>query len=258
MLDSFDSLVADAVAQASTHRGWDFSYLRDRRHEEPTPWSYEDSVLSLLDGVEDMLDMDTGGGERLSKLHDRAGSWPTRVTAIEAYLPNVEVARRNLAPIAVEVVPYDNDKRLPFNDASFDLIINRHGQYSATEIKRLLKPEGAFVTEQVGSDMCVGLNRLLEAPPDNGADWDLPAAVAALEGEGFEIVDQQEYRGRDVFDDIGAVVWLLHVVSWQIKDFSLDVYRDRLRSLHESIQTNGPIDVGNHHFFTVARKASVA
>jgi hypothetical protein len=32
-------------------RGWDFSYLRDRWHEEQPPWSYDALVRGLLQQV---------------------------------------------------------------------------------------------------------------------------------------------------------------------------------------------------------------
>lgn len=44
----------------------------------------------------------------------------------------------------------NNASAIPFDDASFDLIINRHGEFDAPELYRLLKDNGIFVTEQVG------------------------------------------------------------------------------------------------------------
>ena len=132
MEKSFEELVEDAIAQS--HEGWDFSYIRDRWHSENPPWMYGDEVLSRLDDVESMLDMGTGGGEFLLTLHERASKWPFRVTATEGYAPNVSVAARNLEPIGVEVVGYESDEALPFEDASFDLVINRHGSFAAKEV----------------------------------------------------------------------------------------------------------------------------
>ena len=39
---------------------------------------------------------------------------------------------------------YDN---MPFDDDSFDMIINRHGNYNVKELYRVLKPNGLFITQ---------------------------------------------------------------------------------------------------------------
>lgn len=41
---------------------------------------------------------------------------------------------------------------IPFEDQSFDIIINRHGDFNVQETYRLLKNKGMFITEQVGGD----------------------------------------------------------------------------------------------------------
>ena len=41
---------------------------------------------------------------------------------------------------------------LPFGDYEFDIVINRHGDFNAKEIHRVLKCGGIFITEQVGAE----------------------------------------------------------------------------------------------------------
>jgi hypothetical protein len=47
--------------------GWDFSYLYQsgRLIEDQPPWSYEERASELMHRVNSVLDLDTGGGERL-------------------------------------------------------------------------------------------------------------------------------------------------------------------------------------------------
>jgi hypothetical protein len=254
MSSVFESLVADAVSDARNSLGWDFNYLKGRRHCEQPPWSYDEKILSFLDDIESLCDMDTGGGEILRSLHKRATKWPKLVSATEGFLPNVAIAKKNLEPIGIEVLYYKNYEKLPLSSHSQDLIINRHGTYSVIELGRLLKAGGLFITQQVGSDMCIRLNRILQAPDKMDKRWDLVHALEELQTQGFDIIESQEYHGQDVFDDIGAVVWYLTKVLWQIPDFSIEAYQDRLFALYSEIKANGPIDVGNHHFFIVARR----
>jgi hypothetical protein len=41
---------------------------------------------------------------------------------------------------------------IPFRSAAFDVILNRHEAFDAFEVRRIFKPGGIFLTEQVGSD----------------------------------------------------------------------------------------------------------
>ncbi|MBD3646977.1 MAG: SAM-dependent methyltransferase, partial [Pseudomonadales bacterium] len=211
-LSEFESLISEAQIRAAETEGWDFSWLKGRRHEQSPPWSYEDIAIPLVNRADHMLDMDTGGGERLTSLHERASAWPIRVEATEAYPPNIPVARRALEPIDVTVVPYTDVSALPFDDGSFDVMLNRHGSYSVPELYRLLDDQGLFVSEQVGSEMCQGLNKALDAAPVDLPAWNLNKAVQEFESDGFEIITAEEHRGYDLFDDVGAIVWYLQMV----------------------------------------------
>lgn len=156
-----------------------------------------------------MLDIDTGG-ERLFALGRKVSPWPAKVAASESFQPNIVLARRRLNGLAVEVVSYTRPGRLPFGDREFELIINRHGRYSPREIRRILQPGGTFITEQVGSDMCTTLNRLLDAPGEATTRWDLRTASREMTEAGFTLLREQEHHGRDLFVDIGAICVVPH------------------------------------------------
>ena len=62
----FDQLLAKAVA--APFSGWDFSWLEGRRIEEvEVVWDYEERARQLVRSVASLLDLGTGGGERLSQ-----------------------------------------------------------------------------------------------------------------------------------------------------------------------------------------------
>lgn len=63
-------------------RGWDFSYIRGRVQEEPLPWSYEEIARAALPSASTLLDLGTGGGERLAALAPLS----SRTFATEGYL----------------------------------------------------------------------------------------------------------------------------------------------------------------------------
>ena len=72
--------------------------------------------------------------------------------ATEGYPPNVEYCRKKLLPLGIDLRECSDASRIPFDDESFDIIINRHGDFDPAEIKRLLKAGGWFITQQVGSE----------------------------------------------------------------------------------------------------------
>jgi SAM-dependent methyltransferase len=242
-------LVAEALAQNLS--GWDFSFISHRWHEHPPPWDFRCIVLDRIRDIDSLLDMGTGGGEFLASLQPL----PRDTFATEGYPPNVPIAKERLEPLGVRVVEIDSDKRIPFEDNQFDLVINRHESYCADEVYRVLKPGGSFVTQQVGGENNIRLNELLQERVETEFSyWTLAYATRQLEGVGFEIVAQEEEYPETEFRDIGAVVYYLRVISWQIPGFTVEKYADRLYALHRDIQENGVLVTRSHRFYIEALK----
>ncbi len=261
MLDpTFDRLIDQA--QRETFSGWDFPPIAGRMRENAVEWDYAELLRPQLDAVDAVLDLGTGGGELLSSL----APLPARTVATEAYLPNVSVARRRLAPLGITVVevsgapdnitiaPGEGLNTLPFTDASFPLVINRHESYYLSEVFRILQPGGSFLTQQVGGAHNQRLNQLLGAPPGYDLRWDLAFAARQLEAAGFLIQDRREAFPQTIFTDVGALVYYLKAVPWQIPGFSIDSYRDRLHAIHQRIQADGPLRIQGHFFYLAAVK----
>jgi SAM-dependent methyltransferase len=233
--------------------GWDFSYLRGRMEEDPTPWNYREIVGEFLPAVGALLDMETGGGEFLASLQPL----PRATCATESWPPNLPVARARLEPLGVRVVEAQDGVRLPFDTAAFDLAINRHGSFDPTEVMRVLRPGGRFVTQQVGSENLADLNLLLGAPPpcDCAPDWNLSFARRQLEDAGFRALLAEEAFPPTRFRDAGALVYYLKAVPWQVPDFDVDRYAGPLLFLHRRIETTGPLLVRGHRFLLVAERS---
>ncbi len=241
----------DLLAKEYAHplEGWDFSHLDGRMAETPLPWSYREMVKKRLETSSALLDMDTGGGEFLDSLD----SLPPLVCATEGYEPNIPVARKRLESKGVTLVVSEDAKPLPLEDASFDLILNRHGSYDCREIGRLLKKKGIFMTQQVGGlnamDLSLALGHL-KAPDD----WCLSRNVRDFRREHFRILEYGENMGTYRFFDIGAVVYYLKCIPWQIPGFSIEEYEDRLELMHEGIEKRGYMDFLCHRFYLVAER----
>jgi SAM-dependent methyltransferase len=237
--------------EAHPFEGWDFSHISDRMQEHPPPWDYMRMVREVLARSQAMLDMGTGGGERLASL----APFPPVAHATEGYPPNVGVARRRLEPLGVTVSPVADDAHLPFADQTFDPVINRHESYDPREVHRILQPGGRFITQQVGAYHNAELNVLLGAPrPDTNPEWKLGFARGQLEEVGFRIEVAMEASTTTRFSDVGAVVYYLKAAPWQIGDFTVERYFERLKALHSQIQAEGSLEIGGSYFVLTGKR----
>ena len=138
-----------------------------------------------------LLDYDTGGGEFLLSLHHPYEN----TSATEGYPPNVLLCMEALLPLGIDLRECSDASHIPFEDESFDIIINRHGDFDPPELNRLLKPGGLFITQQVGSDndrelVEAVLPGTLKPFPHN----DLPEQKKAFEDAGGFVVDIPGYE----------------------------------------------------------------
>ncbi len=231
--------------------GWDFEFLSGRFVEMSPSWDYRAIVLDRIKSAKSLLDLDTGGGEFLAGLQPL----PPGTCATEGYPPNVEIATARLEPLGVKVANTHAAINLPFEDGSFDLVINRHGGILAPEIGRILKSGGKFVTQQVGDKNCLLLNEALQNVPDfTFSEWSMERAVRQLEAAGLRILERKEEFPAAEFKDIGAVVYYLKAISWQVSDFSIGKYYDRLAEIQQTIQDKGGFTVKEHRFLIEAQK----
>ena len=246
--ESYDELVADALA--APFRGWDFSYLEGRVQDCEIPWSYDELARAEIAPSTRLLDLDTGGGETLAGVLApmlESGRRPAHVVATEAWLPNLPIARERLQLLGITVRQSTSGDPLPADDGEFDLVLNRHGGCAPAELRRVLASGGVYLTQGVGRRNDIELNVVLDGPPPGYSESaSLDHAVATLEQHGFEIVEAEETFAEFGFRDIGAVVFHLSAVSWQIPGFDVTTYDRRLRELDARIRTEGPFVVRHH------------
>ena len=58
-----------------------------------------------------------------------------------------------------------------------------------------------------------------------------------------------------IFYDIGAVIYYLKVIEWQIPNFSIETYYDRLEAMHHLIERQGAFYATAHRFLIEAQKS---
>jgi SAM-dependent methyltransferase len=220
--------------------------------EGQAPWSYTRRAAELMRGAGSLLDMGTGGGERLLKMRD---SWPQKVVVTEDYPPNIRLAKERLNPLGVQVVEVSLPRTgaMPFQDGEFDLVLNRHSGCNPAEVARILTPGGAFLTQQVnGLNVQDLLAEFGASPkwPDSTPELYLPLLAAA----GMQVVDCQEWQGEIEFTDVGAIVYYLKAVPWLVEGFSVDTHQGDLLCLQRRLEAGDRLVFTERRYMIEARK----
>ena len=238
--------------EAAHIHGWDFSHINGRFEEEnDLPWDYKQIVLSYLKEDMELLDIDTGGGEFLLSLNHPYHN----MSATEGYPPNVLLCERTLLPLGIDFKEMSQYDSMPFDDNSFDIIINRHGNYNVEELYRVIKPNGLFITQQVGSDNDKELIRLL--CPDAVKlfqNANLNYQLKLFQNEGFSITLGEEAYRPIKFYDVGALVWFARIIEWEFQGFSVEKNFDQLIEAQRILEQNGSIKGTIHRYLIVAKK----
>jgi SAM-dependent methyltransferase len=219
--------------------GWDFSHLHGRMLEDQAPWSYSTRAAELMHQSSSVLDMGSGGGERLLKLKEH---WPVKVVVTEDYPPNFRLATDRLSTYGVKVldVPLTDYDPMPFADGEFDLVLNRHSGLNSADVARILAPSGTFLTQQIHGLWADDLIWAFDARPqwpDSTPHKYLPHLQAA----GLKIIDFREWSGKLAFTDVGAIVYYLRAVPWLIPRFSVESHLQHLLQLQNQLETGGEL-----------------
>ena len=233
--------------------GWNFSHIYGRYSEEENlPWDFRTVINKYLKDNMKLLDMETGGGEFLLSLNHPKHN----TSAIEGYQPNVELCKKVLLPLGIDFKEADGDEKLPFENEYFDIITNRHGAYNVTELKRVLKKDGIFITQQVGAENDRELVEMLLPKYKDlpYAEHYLNIKQQEISEQGFEILESGETFQPIKFFDTGALVWFAKIIEWEFPNFSVKSQLDNLYRIQEIIEANRVVEGRIHKFFIVSKK----
>jgi SAM-dependent methyltransferase len=254
----FEQLLAEGL-RLDVEAYWGAGLLPERLLAESPSWSYPAMARSILSSAQSALDMGTGEGGVLARL----APLPRLTVAYEGWWPTVPAAQERLKPLGVHlvvalgspdnVVGPDLQRRrsgLPFCSDAFDVILNRHEAFDPFEIRRIIKPGGRFLTQQVGSDEAASVRTLLGLPVDRSA-WAAALAIDQLQPAGWTIDDAREDRLTMRFADIAALIGYVRTIPWAYRDLDWATVRPRLQQLHAKSQSD-PIEAISHRFVVLA------
>lgn len=234
-------------------KGWDFSHLEGRWDNEKLSWDYSEIILQYLNPKMNLLDMDTGDGKFLLTLnHPYSNTFVT-----EGYPLNYDLCIKTLSPLGINVQKSREDNVINYSNNLFDIIINRHGSFSIDEVYRTLKPNGLFITQQVGGLNNNGLSKkIIDNFEPKYIENNLHNIQENLIKKDFTILQSKEEFPKIKFYDIGAFVYFAKIIEWEFPNFSVIQHYNKLLELEKEISIKGYLEGLEHRFFVVARKLS--
>ena len=103
-----------------------------------------------------------------------------------------------------------------------------------------LQTGGTYFAQHVGPASVVELAEFFLGPrPQADTERHPDDESAEAKAAGLQVIDARLERLRMEFFDVGAVVHFLRKVIWIVPGFTAERYRDRLRELHERIESEG-------------------
>lgn len=230
--------------------GWDFSYMCNRWRQDELPWSYSRLVRENLSKEMDLLDMGTGGGELLLTFEHPYH----QTTVTEGWRPNYRLLKETLQPLGVKVVFVAEDDQLKFPKDSFDIVLNSHESYDLTEVSRVLRPGGLFITQQVGDQNGRALSqKLFNNVQRQRIDWSLETAKKALLKENFDILFAAESFLAQHFLDMEGLIYYIKRIPWEYPNFSVETHFEALLDRQKELCEKGFISNQQHRFILVGK-----
>ncbi|NCD05800.1 MAG: class I SAM-dependent methyltransferase [Spirochaetia bacterium] len=230
--------------------GWDFSHIENRVLSKKLPWDYKKIIKDNLNNNMTLLDMGTGGGEFLLTLNH-----PYEKTFVtEGYLTNYEICLQKLKPLGIGVKFIKDDDKIEYEDNKFDIIINRHESFNVEEIKRVLKPQGLFITQQVGGLNDYDLSKRINPNfTPKFKENNLLEILSKFKAQGFQIIQENEIMNPVKFFDTGAFVYFAKIIEWEFPDFSVSTHTQELLNIEKEIQEKGYLLGTEHRYLLVAK-----
>jgi len=241
------------AASVGEREGWDFSQVRDAR--EPVPWDYLDVVRRYLRPTDRVLDVGTGGGEKLLSL----AAYFDLAVGVDASAEMIETARKNKAVAQIETVSFEvmRGETLRFPDGAFDVVLNRHCTVDVRETFRVLRPSGYFVTQQVGArntqNICALFGCGVGGEYEQKLFQELPALAGAFRKLGCRVVCAAEYDVRYWFLDVESLLFWFQAIPMP-QDFDIETHWRHVDHVITEFSTPQGIETNEHRELLIVQR----
>jgi SAM-dependent methyltransferase len=232
--------------------GWDFSKLKTI--SEGVKWDFYKEVTKRCKKTDVLLDIGTGGGEKVLKIADSLQF----LVGIDLSSGMIETAQSNLNNSNVLNVRFSkmSSDDLQFPTGFFDVISSCHAPFYSKEVAKVLKSGGIFLTQQVSEADKLNVKKAFGRGQSFGEiDGVLKDKyIRDLREVGFSDVKSFEYNAIEYYQRPEDLIFLLiHTPTipnfgQEKKDF------DKLNDFIENNRTVKGIRTNSKRFFIIAKK----
>jgi SAM-dependent methyltransferase len=232
--------------------GWDFSKIKTI--SEGVKWDFYTEVTKRCKNTDVLLDIGTGGGEKVLKIADSF----LFLVGIDLSSGMMETAQSNLRKSNVLNVRFCqmSSDDLQFPSGFFDVISSCHAPFNSTEVAKVLRSGGLFLTQQVSEADKLNIKEAFGRGQSFGeVDGALKEKyIRELKEVGFLDVKSFEYDAIDYYQRPEDLIFLLkHTPTipnfgQKKKDFDL------LNDFIENNRTEKGIRTNSKRFLLIAKK----
>lgn len=187
--------------------GWDFSKLQFM--SEGVKWDFYEEVSKRCKSSDILLDIGTGGGENVLKI----ASSLLFLVGIDLSSGMLDTAQSNLRKSKVLNVRFSqmSSDNLQFPDSFFDVVSCCHAPFFSTEIAKVLKSGGTFLTQQVSEADKLNLKTAFGRGQSFGeVDGTLKERyIKELKEAGFTEIESFDYNALDYYQSPEDLMFLL-------------------------------------------------
>ncbi|NOU93733.1 methyltransferase domain-containing protein [Paenibacillus sp. LMG 31456] len=232
--------------------GWDFSKLKVV--SEGVQWDFYKEVTQRCKGSDLLLDIGTGGGERLLSISDSA----LLLVGIDHSSGMMQTANANLEKSKKPNIRFFqmDAENLEFPPGFFNVVSCRHSHFCAKEVAKVLVKDGMFLTQQINDNDKLNLKRAFGRGQQFGLDEGIlkNKYLSELNKAGFTHADYFEYDANEYYETYEDLVFLLKHTPI-IPDFGQsDNDFDILQKFIEENQTKQGIQTNSRRFMIIAKK----
>jgi SAM-dependent methyltransferase len=239
------------VAKAKRLRGWSWE-VSPTLLGPPVPWKYLSRARQLASESKSVLDIGTGGGEKYSQILKDSSVF---AVATESWEENVPIAAKTLNDLGAQLVQTPVHI-LPFVNGGFDLVLSRHQSFNPSEIARVLKPGGHFLTQQVHGENWKELRRFFPRMGDPKAE--VEQYQRGFHQDGLTIIQAQVHKTRVAFRNIGEIAYILTVTPWTVPGFDIKKDVEALVRLEKELMDREGIILTHARFMIEVQKGNNA
>ncbi|WYP28477.1 class I SAM-dependent methyltransferase [Alkalihalobacillus sp. FSL W8-0930] len=232
--------------------GWNFSDLQVEL--EGVEWDFNEKVREIGKESDTLLDLGTGGGENVIRL---AADFLFLI-GIDSSQNMIRTAKRNLEKYEISNISFHemSNHELAFPDQFFHIVTCRHAPFTASEVNRVLKQGGTFITQQVSEEDKLNLKKEFgrgQSYGEQGGKLKQKYKVELKEA-GFTSIVELEYNATEYYKRKEDLLFLLNhtPIIPNFLEGSIDI--DRFDQFIQTNKTKKGIRTNSKRFLLIATK----